>query len=63
MVWRVSRGETLYRDVAWAYGPLPAPVLAAALRCLGPDAGGRQVAGRVGPVAFALMNTDSTDKM
>lgn len=25
---RVSRGEILYRDVAWAYGPLPAQALA-----------------------------------
>lgn len=35
---RVSQGEVLYRDVAWAYGPLPAYALAAALRWLGPDA-------------------------
>ncbi len=35
---RVSQGETLYRDVAWAYGPLPAHVLAALLRWGGPDA-------------------------
>lgn len=36
---RVSRGEVLYRDVAWAYGPLPAVALAAAFRWLGPEAG------------------------
>ena len=36
---RVSRGEVLYRDVAWAYGPLPAQALAAAFRWLRPDAG------------------------
>jgi hypothetical protein len=36
---RLSRGETLYRDVAWAYGPLPAEALAALFRWLGPDAG------------------------
>ncbi len=36
---RVSQGEVLYRDVAWAYGPLPAQVLAALLRISGPDAG------------------------
>ncbi len=36
---RVSQGETLYRDVAWAYGPLPAQVLAALFRWGGPDAG------------------------
>lgn len=35
---RVSRGETLYRDVAWAYGPLPAQTLAALFRWGGPDA-------------------------
>lgn len=38
VAWRVSQGETLYRDVAWAYGPLPAQALAAAFRRLGPDA-------------------------
>ena len=31
-------GEVLYRDVAWAYGPLPAQALAALFRWLGPDA-------------------------
>lgn len=36
---RLSRGETLYQDVAWAYGPLPAEALAALFRWLGPDAG------------------------
>lgn len=36
---RISRGEVLYRDVAWAYGPLPAHALAGAMRWLGPDAG------------------------
>lgn len=36
---RLSRGEVLYRDVAWAYGPLPAHALAATFRWLGPDAG------------------------
>lgn len=36
---RVSRGEALYRDVTWAYGPLPAHALAALFRWLGPDAG------------------------
>ena len=35
---RVSQGEVLYRDVAWAYGPLPAQALAALFRWLGPDA-------------------------
>lgn len=34
---RVSRGEILYREVAWAYGPLPAQALAALFRWLGPD--------------------------
>ena len=34
-----SRGEVLYRDVAWAYGPLPAQVLAMLFRWLAPDAG------------------------
>ncbi len=36
---RLSQGEVLYRDVAWAYGPLPVQFLAALLRALGPDAG------------------------
>ncbi len=36
---RVSRGEVLYRDVAWAYGPLPAQVLALLFRRLAADAG------------------------
>lgn len=36
---RLSQGEILYRDVAWAYGPLPAQALAAFFRWLGPDAG------------------------
>ena len=35
---RVSQGELLYRDAAWAYGPLPAQVLAALFHWLGPDA-------------------------
>ena len=35
---RMSRGETLYRDVAWAYGPLSAQALAALFRVFGPDA-------------------------
>ncbi len=35
---RVAQGEALYRDVAWAYGPLPVVALAAAFRWLGPDA-------------------------
>lgn len=35
---RVSQGETLYRDVAWQYGPLPAQALAALFRWGGPDA-------------------------
>lgn len=35
---RVSQGDVLYRDVAWAYGPLPAQVLAALFRWGGPDA-------------------------
>ena len=35
---RLSQGEVLYRDVAWAYGPLPAQVLATFFRWLGPDA-------------------------
>jgi hypothetical protein len=38
VAWRVSQGETLYRDVAWAYGPLPAQALAALMRWGGPDA-------------------------
>lgn len=36
---RLSQGEVLYRDVAWAYGPLPVQFLAALLRTLGPNAG------------------------
>lgn len=36
---RIGRGEVLYRDVAWAYGPLPAQTLGATFRWLGPDAG------------------------
>ncbi len=39
VAWRVSQGDVLYRDVAWAYGPLPAQALAALFRRLGPDAG------------------------
>lgn len=35
---RVSHGEVLYRDVAWAYGPLPVHVLAVLFRVVGPDA-------------------------
>ncbi|HSN77626.1 MAG TPA: hypothetical protein VL334_21340 [Anaerolineae bacterium] len=35
---RVSRGEVLFRDVAWAYGPLPAQALATLFRWGGPDA-------------------------
>ena len=35
---RVSQGEILYRDVAWAYGPLPAQALAALFRWFGPNA-------------------------
>ena len=35
---RVSRGDVLYRDVAWAYGPLPAQFLAVLLRWR-PEAG------------------------
>ncbi|MCX6032419.1 MAG: hypothetical protein NT169_24395 [Chloroflexi bacterium] len=35
---RMSRGEVLYRDVAWAYGPLSAQALAALFRGFGPDA-------------------------
>jgi len=35
---RVSQGDVLYRDVAWAYGPLPAHFLAALFRWGGPDA-------------------------
>lgn len=35
---RISQGEILYRDVAWAYGPLPAHVLAGFFRWLGPTA-------------------------
>lgn len=35
---RVSQGEVLYRDVAWAYGPLPAQLLATLLRWR-PEAG------------------------
>jgi hypothetical protein len=35
---RVSQGEVLYRDVAWAYGPLPAQALATLFRWFGPDA-------------------------
>lgn len=35
---RASQGETLYRDAAWAYGPLPAQALAALFRWGGPDA-------------------------
>ncbi len=35
---RVSQGDVLYRDVAWAYGPLPAQALAALFRLGGPDA-------------------------
>ena len=31
---RVSQGEVLYRDVAWAYGPLPAQALAAFFRSI-----------------------------
>ena len=31
---RLSQGEVLYRDVAWAYGPLPVQFLAALLRAL-----------------------------
>ena len=38
VAWRVSQGETLYRDVAWAYGPLPAQALAALIRWGGPEA-------------------------
>ena len=36
---RVSQGEVLYRDVAWAYGPLPVQFLAFLLRTVGPQAG------------------------
>ncbi len=36
---RISQGEILYRDVAWAYGPLPAQALAALFRWFGPHAG------------------------
>ncbi len=35
---RLSRGEVLYRDVAWAYGPLSAQALAALFRGFGADA-------------------------
>ncbi len=36
---RVSLGDTLYSDVAWAYGPAPIYALAALFRWFGPDAG------------------------
>ncbi|MEA3338212.1 MAG: hypothetical protein U9R25_20175 [Chloroflexota bacterium] len=35
---RVSQGEILYRDVAWAYGPLPAQTLAAMFAFFSADA-------------------------
>ncbi len=55
VAWRVSRGETLYRDVAWAYGPLPAQALAALLRWGGPDAAWASLISTVLVIAGVLL--------
>lgn len=55
VAWRASQGETLYRDVAWAYGPLPAQALAALLRWGGPNAAWASLIGGLLAVAGVLL--------
>lgn len=57
---RVSRGEVLYRDVAWAYGPLPAQALATLFRWGGPDAAWASLINAVLALAGVLLTYSIT---